>query len=121
MDLLQSKYNCRLCGECDPQKMMSKGQGRKSLSLCKECHNGNTLSRGRQNKVIYVNYLGGKCQKCNYNKCFDALEFHHKTPKEKDPLFKSIRYWGLEKAKTELDKCILLCSNCHREEHFTGL
>ena len=46
-----------------------------------------------------------------------SLDFHHNNPEEKDMKFESIRYWGLEKAKEELDKCTLLCRNCHGEEH----
>lgn len=97
---------------------MNLGNGRISRIRCKSCHNKQTIDRGQKNKQLYVDYKGGKCEKCNYNKCIDALEFHHLDPNEKDPNFKSIRYWGLEKAKIELNKCALLCSNCHREEHF---
>lgn len=97
--------------------MMNKGGGRKCLSLCKSCHNKRTIDRGRKNKEAYIQYKGGKCQRCGYSKCSDALEFHHIEPTHKDPTFDSIRYWGLEKAKAELDKCLLLCSNCHREVH----
>lgn len=49
------------------------------------------------------------------------MEFHHRDPNEKEfslskSAFKSIK--NLERAKKELDKCDLLCSNCHREEHY---
>lgn len=97
--------------------MMNKGGGRKCKTLCKICHNIKTIERGRENKEKYIQYKGGKCQWCGYNKCFDALDFHHTNPSCKDPSFKSMRYWGLEKAKSELDKCLLLCANCHREVH----
>ena len=97
--------------------MMNKGGGRKCLTLCKSCHNINTISRGRANKQTYIDYKGGKCEGCGYNTCQDALEFHHIDPSHKDPTFKSMRYWGLEKAKQELAKCKLVCSNCHREVH----
>lgn len=63
-----------------------------------------------------VDYKGGKCERCGYNKCIKALEFHHLDPTKKDfrissvsKSFKSIIY--------ELDKCILVCANCHREIH----
>jgi hypothetical protein len=96
---------------------MNKGKGRKSETLCKDCHNKKTIERGMGNKNRYLDYKGGKCEHCGYEKCQDALEFHHIEPSHKDPSFKSIRYWGFEKAKPELDKCLLLCSNCHREKH----
>lgn len=97
--------------------MMNKGKGRISLTLCKFCHNKNTIERGHNNKQKYILYKGGKCEHCGYGRCTDALEFHHLDPLKKDPGFKSMRYWGLEKAKKELDKCLLLCSICHREKH----
>lgn len=61
-----------------------------------------------------IAYKGGKCQICGYDRCNRALEFHHVNPEEK--LFNisnGIKSW--DKAKAELDKCVLLCANCHRE------
>jgi 5-methylcytosine-specific restriction endonuclease McrA len=96
---------------------MRNGGYTRRKTLCKSCHNRNTIARGRRNKESYIEYKGGACQLCGYKKSLAAMDFHHKDPKQKDPSFQSIRYWGLEKAKVELDKCLLLCSNCHREEH----
>jgi 5-methylcytosine-specific restriction endonuclease McrA len=65
-----------------------------------------------------VQYKGGKCCICGYDKCYDALEFHHLDPSQKDFGLSSnghTRSW--EKVKEELDKCILVCANCHREIH----
>lgn len=106
---------CKFCNESNP--MMNRGKGRKAKSLCKACHTKQVGERGRKNRKEYIAYKGGKCSKCGYEKCSAALEFHHLDPSEKDPTFTGIRYWGLEKAKEELDKCILLCANCHREIH----
>ncbi len=76
--------------------------------------------RRRKLKLMAVEYKGGCCEnkKCGYNKCVDVLEFHHLDPNEKDFGIASdglTRSW--EKIKEELDKCIMLCANCHREEH----
>jgi len=71
----------------------------------------------RQNlKKMSVEYKGGKCSLCGYNKCISALEFHHLNPNEKDFQIsgKSISW---DKVKNELEKCILVCSNCHQEIH----
>lgn len=111
-------YKCKQCGETDENKMMNKGGGRRALSLCKRCHNINTIERGRRNKDLYIKYKGGKCELCGYDKCHAAMDFHHLDPDEKDPGVSSIRYWGLAKAKEELDKCLLVCANCHREIHW---
>lgn len=110
-------YLCKSCGCSDKARMMNKGNGRKSQSLCKKCHNENTIKKGRKNKDLLLLYKGGKCERCEYNECSDALEFHHVDPKSKDPSFQSLRHWSLEKAKKEVDKCMLLCSNCHRAKH----
>lgn len=69
-------------------------------------------------KQMAIEYKGGKCEKCGYNKCVAALEFHHLNPEEKDFGIGSKGYTrGWEKVKEELDKCILVCANCHREIH----
>jgi len=74
-------------------------------------------------KVKSVAYLGGKCSVCGYDKCVEALEFHHLDPtvKEKHSNGRGIdRRRSFEKQKPELDKCVLLCANCHREVHYHG-
>jgi hypothetical protein len=71
----------------------------------------------RKAKIKLVEYKGGECEKCGYRKCIDALEFHHKDPNEKDFTI-SGKSWSFERLKKEADKCILVCSNCHKEIHF---
>ena len=69
----------------------------------------------RRMKLKAVAYLGGKCIRCGYNRCIRALSFHHRNPQEK--LFGIAKpnptKWVIIQA--ELDKCDLLCSNCHAE------
>lgn len=65
-----------------------------------------------------LEYKGNKCQCCGYDKCVDALEFHHLDETQKDFGISDRNVptdW--ESIKNELDKCILVCSNCHREIH----
>lgn len=64
-----------------------------------------------------VKYKGGECQKCKYSKCINALDFHHINPNEKDFNISRSYKKSWDKIKHELDKTILLCSNCHREFH----
>lgn len=71
----------------------------------------------RRKKLHAVEAFGGKCQVCGYNKCPNALEFHHISGKAESPSYVIMR-WSWEKAKKELEKCILLCANCHREAHY---
>ena len=67
-------------------------------------------------KLLLIEYKGGKCSECGYDKCIRALQFHHLDPNEKDFGIggKSV---SLEKLKKEVDKCILVCGNCHAEIH----
>ena len=67
-----------------------------------------------------VKYKGGKCQICGYDKCENALVFHHLDPKQKDFAIGQKYNLGWSQLKKELDKCILLCANCHAEEHAKG-
>ncbi len=71
--------------------------------------------RKRKKKEL-VQYKGGKCEICGYNKSINVLQFHHINPEEKDFTIGSKSY-SLEKLKREVDKCILLCANCHIEIH----
>lgn len=62
--------------------------------------------------------MGGKCIRCGYNKYPEVLEFHHKYPSQKNfniSLKGHCRSW--ERVRKEIEKCSLLCANCHRELH----
>jgi hypothetical protein len=69
-------------------------------------------------KKMAVEYKGGKCESCKYDKCIEALDFHHLDPKTKSFGISAggfSRSW--QSIKDEADKCVLLCANCHREIH----
>jgi hypothetical protein len=93
---------------------------------CKKCSNEYSYKFVRSLKVRGVEYKGGCCVKCGYNKCIRALEFHHLNPDEKDFTIgerahgkKIVKKWSL--IQKELDKCILICRNCHAEIHHESL
>jgi len=78
------------------------------------------VKRWRKNtKDRMVAAMGGCCQICGYNKSTSALEFHHVNPDEKENAFGEFRAnnkrWLL--LIEELRKCVMLCSNCHKEIH----
>ncbi len=63
-------------------------------------------------------YLGGKCNFCGYDRCISALDFHHIDEKTKSFGLSQrglTRSW--ERTRQELEKCVLVCANCHREIH----
>jgi len=62
-----------------------------------------------------IEYKGGKCQLCGYKKCFEALEFHHFLNEKNFGISQKGYTRSWEKVKKELDRCVLLCANCHRE------
>lgn len=65
-----------------------------------------------------VEYKGNKCQLCGYNRCIEAMEFHHLDFSEKEFGISQKGYTrSWEIVKEELEKCIILCANCHREVH----
>lgn len=108
---------CKHCGE----KFETQANGT-SRQYCYNCNpigetlSGNTLRK--KMKMWALEYKGDRCEKCGYNKSISALEFHHLDPAEKDfSISSSTLSNNWEKIKKELDKCIVLCSNCHRELH----
>jgi hypothetical protein len=76
--------------------------------------------RKRRKKLrdMAVRYKGGKCQICGYGRCQEAMEFHHLDGSMKDFGISHKGYTrSWRRVKSELDKCIMLCANCHREVH----
>ncbi|OGI07291.1 MAG: hypothetical protein A3I68_02915 [Candidatus Melainabacteria bacterium RIFCSPLOWO2_02_FULL_35_15] len=76
--------------------------------------------RNRRKKIrsMAIEYKGGKCEQCGYYRCLEALEFHHADPTKKDFNISSRGYTrSWKRVQEELDKCVMLCANCHRETH----
>lgn len=72
----------------------------------------------RRTKERIVYYLGGKCILCGYNKCNRALHAHHVDPTRKEfGIAKKGTTRSWKKLRKELDKCVLVCANCHSEIH----
>ena len=90
----------------------------RSYWKCSKC-NTEAVQRRRDNlKIMAVEYKGGKCEFCGYSKCIGALEFHHVDASQKEFGISSSGWTrSFEKMKVELDKCLILCANCHREIH----
>lgn len=93
--------------------------GNQPSSYCKVCTNLQSRTRQQALKSKAVEYKGGCCSKCGYDKYIGALEFHHLDPKEKDFNISTCKTYSFKRIRPELDKCVLLCSNCHREAHAT--
>jgi hypothetical protein len=75
------------------------------------------LDRKYLAKKRCVDYLGGRCVRCGYDRCIKAMTFHHRDPAAKEFEVGQRLDWSWKVLRTELDKCDLLCFNCHMEEH----
>jgi len=87
----------------------------------KQCKNKFYVDlRRKKLKQKAIEYKGGKCELCSYSKCIAALEFHHKNSQDKDfGIAANGHTKSWENLKKELNKCQLVCANCHRELHST--
>lgn len=113
---------CKICPKCKVKKEINKNnfyidRSGKIHSWCKTCNNSITLEKQKQRKIKAVLSKGGKCQICGYSKYIGSLDFHHLDPSQKEYSIGQLRTYSLEKLKTELDKCICVCRNCHGEIH----
>lgn len=103
---------CKTHGSC---KYVLEGRG---AYRCTKCRSDAVTKRRRKVKSLLVEYKGGQCEKCGYDKCIGALEFHHLDPAQKDfGIGSKGNTLKLDIMKKEADKCILVCSNCHKEIH----
>lgn len=87
---------------------------------CKECSNEYHGNRVKEVKLKMIDYKGGKCCDCNLkieDSHYCVFDLHHLDPNDKDPNFSKIKYQKWENIIKEIDKCVLLCSNCHRLRH----
>jgi hypothetical protein len=112
----------KMCPKCDKLLEINKSNFYISstgiiCSKCIKCDNKATLSRRQTQKQKSLDYKGGKCVVCVYKKYQGALEFHHLDPSKKDFSIGNFNTFSMERLKPELDKCVILCSNCHKELH----
>ena len=114
---MNKKPNCIICGK----KLQGKQTKFCSIACKNKYHQSYEAQKGRglTRKLELVKGAGGQCSICGYRKNLTALAFHHTDSANKD--FKldmrSLSNRGLETVLTELDKCNLVCHNCHAELH----
>lgn len=103
----------RKCENCEKLYIYDRNQGHRK-KLCNSCK---TTASDIKKKERCIEYKGGKCQICNYNRYRGALVFHHLDSNEKDFNIGQQYSRSWEVLTKELDKCALLCQNCHQEVH----
>jgi len=114
--LTKNKRECKVCGGKTSKNNLS--------GFCKNCKppakiKAELISEHRRRRKKYlVEYKGGSCEICGYNKSIWALHFHHINPEDKKyHLSKNGIPRSLERDIEEVNKCILVCANCHAEIH----
>jgi protein-arginine kinase activator protein McsA len=128
----------KVCTRCEVRKDLTSFHKDKSTPdglthVCKECQSEYAKSYRKRNRqkikekrrkflieqrTKAIKYKGGKCARCGYNDLtyLRVFQFHHLDPNEKEVVF-SFASNTFETYKEELDKCILLCANCHMAVH----
>lgn len=118
----------KICTQCNEEKEFTEfytKKGRKSqASFCKNCFNQMCMKRWQQIKIKAIIYKGNKCNDCTleypkYPSCI--FDFHHLDSNYKEFGWGKLRLKSWNKIIKEIDKCVLLCSNCHRIRHFNLL
>jgi hypothetical protein len=111
--------NCQVCNK--------KLVGKQTLYCSVKCKNAIHQSyqaqkkRGLERKLEFVQKLGGKCSRCGYATNIAGLSFHHISNKKFQLDVRAFSNRKIEPILQEIDKCVLLCHNCHAEIHNPGL
>jgi len=99
---------------------------KKCKLLCSNCHMDYHCGSGRKTTIktrFLDNINKTKCNVCGYSKNVGVLSFHHVNPIDKKYGIAKImerkkNETSLKELSDEIDKCELLCRNCHRDKHF---
>jgi len=108
---LHIKDKMNVCKEC--RKEYKPGHG-KLKDICSTCYR---LAYRNKTKQKAIEYKGGCCSVCGYDKYIGSLQFHHVYPEDKSFIISNLSFNKFDSLVDELDKCILVCSNCHGEIH----
>jgi len=105
------KTNC-VCTKCAKQFVYKRSKGG-STKICGSC-SVSAFRKRRKQKALH--HLGGaSCSLCGYKASTRSLDFHHKNPSIKSFTISNNYHKKWEILKEELDKCIVVCKNCHGE------
>jgi hypothetical protein len=109
---------CTVCKQDKESEQFYKNPGTSDGlgSQCRSCDAEGITIRRRERKQALVEKLGGKCARCSYARCLNALDFHHKDDNKEGEVGKLLGI-SMVRALEEARKCELVCANCHREIH----
>jgi len=121
----------RTCNLCNKQLILTEGFHKNGKNTdgtqryryeCKSCYNAKKRISYEEKRDVYKEILLEQfkvlsCSICGYDKCFAALDLHHRNPKDKDYTISKMKTYSDKLIKIEVQKCDLICANCHREIH----
>jgi len=114
----------KICSKCKQLKSLDlfgsdKRHPDQKQSWCRPCGYSSKKEKRLANKQKAVLYKGGCCSRCKMVfDCLDVYDFHHRDPKHKEDSLNRLMNSNWDKITPELDKCDLLCSNCHKTTHW---
>lgn len=132
---MEKKKECPKCGIKKTIDYFTKSKSRKDGfgSFCLECGRKYGRLHYKNNKAEYIKRISSNkervrdlyitlkksyvCSKCGDNRWY-VLDFHHEGNKESDIAHMASEGYSIDSIKKEIEKCIVLCSNCHRELHY---
>jgi hypothetical protein len=112
----------KLCVYCNTVKPLNEISNGGKSKKCKECYNKIQHNKNHNLKYELIKYGGGECIRCK-NNSLPTLHFHHLNPKNKSFTIGDYYHGArkktltLKELKNEIDKCVILCANCHCEFH----
>ena len=90
-----------------------------TLKISKERKKKNKQKTAKRNqKLIKRIKLKFGCSVCGYNKCADALHYHHVVKEDKQKEISTMAQYSSKAIKEEIRKCVIYCANCHAEHHY---
>lgn len=113
-NVLSCRKNSTDYYKANKERLKQKAKERRKIDGCKGNSSSKNSTKIKRESVLY---LGGKCLCCGFDKCDRSLHFHHRDPLTKEGGFNEMRNWSAKRRKEELDKCDLLCANCHMAYH----
>lgn len=111
--IMHKNRKCIICGEIKPINDFYS-----TRNACKDCVRREEREKYTKKMNDFIAYKKTLCcQKCGESRHY-LLDFHHKDPLQKDYTISDNTHAKLETIMKEIQKCIPLCSNCHREFHY---
>lgn len=111
-------YTSRVCKNCGPTTFKRYGNRYKCQKCLAASLNKSHQKRMKRRNNLIEKYKPRICSVCSYDKYPEAIDYHHTLQEDKSFVISQARDYSWEKIRKELDKCLPICANCHRQEHY---